>query len=84
MLGALSLSHTSFLPTTEFHEALDLDLTHGKRPDAYTKRSADLQYYTQGLQAFRTPERMDVREAAGIFDIWISHQALHSSKSNRV
>jgi small subunit ribosomal protein S29 len=80
LLGALSLYNTSFLPTTELYEALDLDLTHGKKPDAYVKRSEAYQHYARGLRAFKLPERLDIKEAAGIFDTWIKDRALHSSK----
>jgi hypothetical protein len=79
MLGALSLYNTSFLPTTELYESLNLDLTHGKRPDAYTKRSEALQHYSTGLQAFQLPNRLEISEAAGIFDAWIKDRALHTS-----
>ena len=65
---------------TELYEALNLDLTHGKRPDAYSKRSEVLQHYSQGLQAFPTPSRLDIQEAAGIFDVWIKDRALHTSE----
>lgn len=80
LLGAISLYHTSFPVSTELYEALDLDLTHGKRPDAYSKRSQTLQHYSHGLKAFSTPSRLDIQEAAGIFDVWIKDRALHTSK----
>jgi hypothetical protein len=83
-VGALSLYHTSFPVGTELYEALDLDLTHGKRPDSYSKRSDVLQHYCQGLQAFRTPSRLDIQEAAGIFDVWMKDRALHTSRSSSV
>lgn len=79
VVGALSLSHTSFLPSTELYEALDLDLSHGRRPDSYAKRSEEWQYYTTGLQPFKMPPKLDIREAAGMFDVWIGSQMLHSS-----
>lgn len=81
MLGALSLYNTSYLPTTEIYEALNLDLTHGKRPGAYVKRSEALQHYATGLQAFPLPSRLEISEAAGIFDAWHKDRALHSSTS---
>ncbi|PVG04498.1 hypothetical protein CPB86DRAFT_868449 [Serendipita vermifera] len=84
ILGALSLYNTSFLPTTELYEALNLDLSHGKRPDAYTKRSEVYQHYAEGLQSFKVPERLDIKEAAGIFDVWIKDRARHSTPSDQL
>ncbi|KAG8817225.1 37S ribosomal protein S23 mitochondrial [Serendipita sp. 399] len=83
LLGALSLYHTSYLPTTELYEALNLDLTHGRRPDAYTKRSAELQHYAKGLQPFRIPDKLDIREAAGLFDTLLKEKILHTVPSDQ-
>ncbi|KAG8826206.1 37S ribosomal protein S23 mitochondrial [Serendipita sp. 400] len=83
-LGAISLYHTSYLPTTELYEALDLDLTHGRRPDSYTKRSEAFQHYAKGLQPFRVPDRMDIREAAALLDTLIKERVLHTVPSDQL
>ncbi|CAG7847120.1 SubName: Full=Uncharacterized protein {ECO:0000313/EMBL:CCA69094.1} [Serendipita indica DSM 11827] len=84
LLSALSMSNTSWLPKTEIYEALNLDLTHGKRPDAWDKRSEAYQHYAAGLKAFRMPERLEIKEAAGILDVMKNDRALLSDPSDQL
>lgn len=79
MLNAISLSSTSFRIPTELQEGLQLDSGHALRaPGPYNKRSADLQFYANGLKAYRVPDQLTTREAAGIFAAWINEEALHT------
>ena len=79
MLNAISLSPTSFRVPIELQEGLQLDLAHGLRvPGSYDKRSADLQFYANGLKSYRVPDKLTTREAAGIFTAWINEEALHT------
>jgi len=81
MLNAISLSPTTFRTPIELQEGLQLDLAHGLRiPGAYDKRSADLQFYTNGLTTYRVPDQLTTKEAAGIFKAWINEEALHTRK----
>lgn len=81
MLGAISLSSTSFRIPTELQEGLQLDLAHGLGiPGPYDKRSAELQFYTNGLKAYRVPDQLTTKEAAGIFKAWTNEEALHTRK----
>lgn len=81
MLNAISLSPTSFRIPIELQEGLQLDLAHGLRvPSPYDKRSADLQFYTNGLKTYRVPDQLTTREAAGIFKAWMNEGALHTGK----
>jgi hypothetical protein len=78
MLGAISLSPTSFRTPIELQEGLQLDLTHGLGiPGPYDKRSADLQFYTNGLKTYRVPDQLTTKEAAGIFKAWMNEEAFH-------
>ena len=79
MLGAISLSPTSFRIPIELQEGLQLDLAHGLGiPGPYDKRSADLQFYTNGLKTYRVPDQLTTKEAAGIFKAWMNEEALHT------
>jgi len=79
MLGAISLSPTSFRVPIELQEGLQLDLAHGLGlPGAYDKRSADLQFYTNGLKTYRVPDQLTTKEAAGIFKAWMNEEAFHT------
>ena len=79
MLGAISLSPTSFRVPIELQEGLQLDLAHGLGlPGPYDKRSTDLQFYTNGLKTYRVPDQLTTKEAAGIFKAWMNEEALHT------
>ena len=79
MLGAISLSPTSFRIPIELQESLQLDLAHGLgTPGPYDKRSVDLQFYTNGLKTYRVPDQLTTKEAAGIFKAWTNEEALHT------
>jgi hypothetical protein len=81
MLNAISLSPTSFRTPIELQEGLQLDLAHGLGiPGPYDKRSADLQFYTNGLKTYRVPDQLTTKEAAGIFQAWMNEEALHTRK----
>jgi hypothetical protein len=83
MLGAISLSPTSFRIPIELQEGLQLDLAHRLRiPGPYDKRSADLQFYTNGLKTYRVPDQLTTKEAAGIFKAWMNEEAFHTRESS--
>ena len=79
MLSVISLSPTSFWIPIELQEGLQLDLTHRLGiPSPYDKRSADLQFYMNGLKMYWVPDQLATKEAAGIFKAWMNKEALHT------
>ncbi len=76
-LGALSTQNTTFSAPLELVEALGLQPTVPSNP--YVHRSPELVQYAKGLRNFPVPEQLTVDEAASIFDVWQSINALHIS-----
>ncbi|KDQ13080.1 hypothetical protein BOTBODRAFT_133998 [Botryobasidium botryosum FD-172 SS1] len=81
VLGALSTADTTFripLPLTEA-----LQLTPDRPVSAYEKRSADLALYSKGLRPIPIPERLEVNEAASLFEVWNENKALHTVSTDQ-
>jgi len=81
VLGALSTADTTFripLPLTEA-----LQLTPDRPVSAYEKRSADLALYSKGLRSIPIPERLEVNEAASLFEVWNENKALHTVSTDQ-
>ncbi|KAF5391111.1 hypothetical protein D9757_003064 [Collybiopsis confluens] len=74
VLGALTAHDPAFPVPIELMDQLNLP---GLRPrTAYSKRSKTLQEYAQGLQNLPVPEEFSVKEAAAVFEMWMSDNAL--------
>jgi len=82
LLGALSLSDTTFRLPLVLREALKIPWDKFEGP--YARRNAEYKdYYCQGLQTINLPDQMTVDEASGIFEMWSKDKALHSPMSDR-
>lgn len=60
----------------ELREALGL--SNGRPLDPHAKRSAELVGYAQGLQKLPMPEKLQISEAAALFEVWSKDNALHA------
>jgi len=76
VLGALSTADTTFRTSVPLIEALKI--TSDRPVSAYEKRSADLALYSKGLRSIPVPERLEVNEAASLFEVWNENKALHT------
>ncbi|KAI0793800.1 mitochondrial ribosomal death-associated protein 3-domain-containing protein [Fomes fomentarius] len=81
-LGALSTQNTTFSAPLELVEALGLQPTVPSNP--YVPRSPELVQYAKGLRNFPVPEQLTVEEAASIFDVWQSTNALHINRGDEM
>ena len=79
VLGALSGSDTTFTLPLELREALGIP--HDRPSGPYVRRKPELVAYAQGLQNIPVPARLQVNEAASIFEVWAQDKALHSRTS---
>lgn len=57
-------------------EALQLD--PGRPVSLLEKRSTDVLYYSKGLRSVSVPERLEIGEAASLFEVWSDNKALHT------
>lgn len=78
ILGAITYSDTNYLLPIELRDALGMEYDHHMSP--YDKRSRTLLEYTKGLRALRVPEKLTLREATSLFEVWKNDNALTSSK----
>lgn len=74
------MSDTQFPLPLELREALQLSSDPPASP--YVKRSSDLVHYSQGLKPYAVPEKLELAEAAAIFEMWMNDKALHTGKQN--
>ncbi|PPQ89420.1 hypothetical protein CVT25_002186 [Psilocybe cyanescens] len=76
VLGALSLAHTNYPLPLELRDALELQDLDAHPASPYLKRSKDLLAYTEGLKKLEVPEKLTVKEATGIFEVWKARNAI--------
>ncbi|PPQ75486.1 hypothetical protein CVT26_015908 [Gymnopilus dilepis] len=70
VIGALSLSQTSFTLPLELRDALDLEDLDAYPISPFAKRNKEMFAYTEGLQKMAVPEKLTLAEAAGVFEVW--------------
>jgi small subunit ribosomal protein S29 len=78
-LGAITSSDPNYKIPIELHDALDLPPEQFKSP--YDRRSRVLVEYAEGLKSLRVPEKLSIKEAASLFEIWMKDKALVPSTS---
>jgi hypothetical protein len=79
VLGAITYSDPIYPLPLELRDALELPYDHP--PSPYDKRSRTLIEYTKGLRALPVPERLSVKEAAALFEVWMKDKALVACES---
>lgn len=72
------MSLTQFPLPVEFHKGINPDLV----VDPYTKMRQSLLQYAQGLRSIPVPERLELNEAAAMFELWMKDGALHTRTHN--
>ncbi|TFK66662.1 hypothetical protein BDN72DRAFT_132569 [Pluteus cervinus] len=76
-LGSITESDTQYSSSTELKDYLNL--YPGQPAGPYAKRSRMLVEYAKGFQAFPVPEKLSVKEAASIFEVWMEDKAVTPS-----
>ncbi|ETW79159.1 hypothetical protein HETIRDRAFT_36236 [Heterobasidion irregulare TC 32-1] len=76
VLGALSSTNTAFKLNAQLGHALKLQ--PWKKPSPYLKIPPEILRYTKGIERLRVPDRLQVNEAASIFEVWSKTKALHT------
>ncbi|QRW03067.1 AP endonuclease [Ceratobasidium sp. AG-Ba] len=80
VLGANSSTHTRFQEPLVLKEALGIIPLGSASP--YERRNENIVAYASGLKGFSVPSRMQIGEAASMFDIWAQNKALHTPSSD--
>ena len=75
VLGALSMQNKAYRAPLPLQEALGLQPDVPSGPYAY--REPAYVEYAKGLRNFAVPERLTVKEAASMFDLWHKEKILH-------
>ncbi|KAH9967455.1 mitochondrial ribosomal death-associated protein 3-domain-containing protein, partial [Russula dissimulans] len=76
VVGALSLSDKTYGLPQELRHALGLQPQ--LRPSPYLKVSPEILTFTRGVQIVKVPEKLNVNEAASLFEVWNKNKSLHT------
>ncbi|KZV72466.1 hypothetical protein PENSPDRAFT_750913 [Peniophora sp. CONT] len=76
VVGALSSTNRAYSLSPELRQALNVQPELGASP--FTKVAPELTAYTQGIKTIEIPSRLQVEEAASLFDIWTKNTTLHT------
>ncbi|KAF8493178.1 mitochondrial ribosomal death-associated protein 3-domain-containing protein [Russula emetica] len=75
VVGALSLSDKTYGLSQELRHALGLQ--PWLRPSPYLKVAPEITAFTKGIQLVNVPEKLNVNEAASLFEVWNKNKSFH-------
>jgi small subunit ribosomal protein S29 len=75
----LSLSDKTYGLSQELRYALGLQ--PWLQPSPYLKVAPEITTFTRGIQILKVPEKLNVNEAASLFEIWSKNKSLHTRES---
>ncbi len=78
VVGALSLSDKTYGLSEELRYALGLQ--PWLRPSPYLKVAPEITTFTRGVQLVNVPEKLNVNEAASLFEVWNKNKSSHTRK----
>jgi len=76
VVGALSLSDKTYGLSQELRYALGLQ--PWLQPSPYLKVAPEITAFTKGIQLVNVPEKLNVNEAASLFDLWNKNKSFHT------
>ncbi|CAE6417831.1 unnamed protein product [Rhizoctonia solani] len=76
IVGALSSTDPRFIAPLPLKEALGILEPGTASP--YERRSKSIAFYASGVKGLPVPSKMQLSEAASMFDIWVKNNALHT------
>ncbi|CAE6506017.1 unnamed protein product [Rhizoctonia solani] len=76
VVGALSSTDPRFLAPLPLKEALGMVQSGSVSP--YDRRNKDVTFYASGIKSLPVPSKMQLGEAASMFDVWVKNNALHT------
>jgi small subunit ribosomal protein S29 len=78
VVGALSLSDQTYGLSQELRHALGLQ--PWLRPSPHLKVAPEITAFTKGIQHVNVPEKLNVNEAASLFEVWNKNKSFHTRK----
>ncbi|KAI0306051.1 mitochondrial ribosomal death-associated protein 3-domain-containing protein [Multifurca ochricompacta] len=82
VVGALSLSDKTYGLSQELRHALGLQ--PWLQPSSYLKVAPEITAFTKGIQILKVPEKLNVNEAASLFEVWNKNKSFHTPGSDEV
>lgn len=76
VLGAISNTDARFLAPLPLKEALGI--VEPGAASLYERRNKDIVFYSSGIKGLQVPSKMQIGEAASMFDVWVQNNALHT------
>ncbi|KAI0255675.1 mitochondrial ribosomal death-associated protein 3-domain-containing protein [Lactifluus subvellereus] len=80
VIGALSLSDKTYGLLQELRHALGLQPS--LQPSPYLKVAPEIKTFTRGIQILK--EKLNVNEAASLFEVWNKNKSFHSSANDEL
>jgi small subunit ribosomal protein S29 len=78
----LSLSDKTYGLSEELRHALGLQ--PWLQPSPYLKVAPEIKSFTKGIQILKVPEKMNVNEAASLFEVWNKNKSFHTRESTQI
>jgi small subunit ribosomal protein S29 len=82
VVGALSLSDKTYGLSQELRYALGLQ--PWLRPSPYLKAAPEITTFTRGIQLVNVPEKLNVNEAASLFEVWNKNKSIHATGNDEL
>ncbi|KAJ1306829.1 hypothetical protein OPQ81_007814 [Rhizoctonia solani] len=76
VVGAISTTDPRFLAPLPLKEALGIVQPGTMSP--YERRNKDIVFYASGIKGLPVPSKMQLGEAASMFDVWVKNNVLHT------
>jgi small subunit ribosomal protein S29 len=76
VVGALSLSDKTYGLSQELRYALGLQ--QWLQPSPYLQVAPEITAFTRGIQLVNVPEKLNVNEAASLFEVWNKNKSFHT------
>jgi len=81
-IGALSLSDKTYSLSQELRYALGLQ--PWLQPSPYAKVAPEITSFTRGIQIVKVPEKLNVNEAASLFEVWNKNKSFHTPANDEL
>ncbi|KAI0272373.1 mitochondrial ribosomal death-associated protein 3-domain-containing protein [Gloeopeniophorella convolvens] len=82
VVGALSASNKTYGLSQDVRHALGLQ--PWLQPSPYVKVPAEVSAFTKGIQIMKVPEKMNVGEAASLFEVWNKNKSFHTPANDEL
>ncbi|VDC06087.1 unnamed protein product [Peniophora sp. CBMAI 1063] len=82
VLGAISNTNRAYSLSPALRQALNIQPELGAPP--FSKVAPELIAYTRGIKTIEVPSRLQIKEAASVFEIWMKNSSLHTPANDEL